>query len=132
MNFASFFLQGLKNTLRFNNGKNLSYKGPWVQVLNNTVVDEFYVGDFMAAEYTICVDAGNVDKEIIKCMVCAGPDQASLSVYARTSINSDLITLSATVDTSRVRLIASPIGSDNKKMIFSANYYYTINELTST
>lgn len=132
MNFASYFLQGLKNTLRFNNGRNLSYKGPWVQVLPNTVVDEFYVGDFMAAEYTICVDAGNVDKEIIKCMVCAGPDSAALSVYARTSINSDLITLSASVNTSKVTVTASPIGTENKKLIFSANYYYTINELTST
>lgn len=132
MNFASYFLQGLKNTLRFNNGGNLSYKGPWKQVLPDTVVDEFYVGDFMAAEYTICVDAGNVDKEIIKCMVCAGPDQAGLTIYARTSINADLITLTATVDTSKVTLLASPIGSENKKLIFSANYYYTINELTST
>jgi hypothetical protein len=132
VNFTSFFFNGLKNTLRFNNGKNLSYKGPWVQVLPNTIVDEFYVGDFMAAEYTICVDAGNIDKEIIKCLVVAGPDQASLTVYGRTSINSDLVTLSATVNTSRVSLIASPVGSGIKKLIFSANYYYTINELTST
>lgn len=132
MNFASYFLQGLKSTLRFNNGKNLSYKGPWVQVLPDTIVDEFYVGDFMAAEYTICVDAGNVDKELIKCMIVAGPDNAAITVYSRTSINSDLITLSASVNTSKVSLLASPIGAQNKKLIFSANYYYTINELTST
>jgi hypothetical protein len=132
MSLSEFFLNGLKSTLRFNNGKNLSYKGPWVQVLPDTVIDEFYVGDFMAAEYTICVDAGNIDKEIIKCLVVAGPDQASLTVYGRTSINSDLVTLSATVNTSRVSLIASPVGSEIKKLIFSANYYYTINELTST
>jgi hypothetical protein len=132
MNLTGFFLQGLKNTLRLNNGKNFSYKGPWVQVLPNTVVDEFYVGDFMAAEYTICVDAGNTDKEIIKCLVCAGPDDASVTVYGRTSINADLITLNATVNTSKVTLLASPIGAENKKLIFSATYYYTINELTST
>lgn len=132
MNFASYFLQGLKNTLRFNNGKNLSYKGPWVQVLPNTVVDEFYVGDFMAAEYTICVDAGNVDKEVIKCLICAGPEQASITVYARTTINADLITLTADVNSSRVRLIADPIGAGVKKLIYSANYYYTINDLIGT
>lgn len=132
MNFASYFLAGLKSTLRFNNGKNLSYKGPWVSVLPGTIIDEFYVGDFMAAEYTICVDAGNVDKEVIKAMVVAGPEEAAITIYARTSINSDLITLTATVDTSRVRLIASPIGLENKKLIFSSNYYYTINDLTST
>lgn len=132
MNFAQYFLTGLKGTLRFNNGKNLSYKGPWVSVLPNTVVDEFYLGDFMAAEYSIVVDAGNTDKEFIKCIVVAGPEEAALSIYARTSISDDLINLTATVDTSRVKLIASPIGTENKKIIFSANYYYTINELTST
>jgi hypothetical protein len=132
MSFTQYFLNGIKGTLRFNNGKNLSYKGPWVRVLPNTVIDEFYVGDFMAAEYTICVDAGNVDKEIIKCLVCAGPEQASLTIYGRTSINSDLITLTATVSTSRVTILASPIGDENKKLIFSANYYYTINDLQST
>lgn len=131
MNLAGFFLQGLKNTLRFNNGRNLSYKGPWVQVLSNTVLDEFFVGDFMAAEYTICVDAGNVDKEIIKCLVCAGPEEAALTIYARTSINTELITLSASVNASKVTLIANPVGAGIKKLIFSANYYYTINELES-
>lgn len=132
MNFTSFFLQGLKNTLRFNNGRNLSYKGPWVQILPDTVVDEFYVGDFMAAEYTICIDAGNVDKEIIKCLVCAGPEQASLTIYGRTSVNSELVTLTAEVNTSKVVLKADPILPGTIKLIFSANYYYAINELTST
>ena len=131
MNLAGFFLQGLKNTLRFNNGRNLSYKGPWVQVLSNTVVDELFVGDFMAAEYTSCVDAGNVDKEVIKCLVCAGPEEAALTIYARTSINAELITLTASVNASKVTLTANPVGVGIKKLIFSANYYYTINELTS-
>lgn len=131
MNFAQYFLTGLKGTLRFNNGKQLSYKGPWVSVLPDTVIDEFYVGDFMAAEYTICVDAGNVDKEVLKCLVVAGPDSAKLTIYGRTSIDQDLITLVATVNTSKVTLSASPIGEENKKLIFSANYYYTINELVS-
>jgi hypothetical protein len=132
MNFASYFLNGLKSTLRFNNGKNLSYKGPWVQVVPNTVVDEFYVGDFMAAEYTICVDAGNIEKEIIKCLVVAGLENAAITVYGRTSITDDLITLTASVNASKVSLFASPIGNENKKLIFSANYYYTINDLTSS
>ena len=131
MNFAQYFLNGLKGTLRFNNGKNLSYKGPWVQITENTILDEFYVGDFMSAEYTICVDAGNIKKEVLKCLVVAGPSNANLTVYARTGLIGDLITLSATVDASRVRLIASPIGQDIKKAFFSANYYYTINDLTS-
>lgn len=129
MSLSRYFLDGLKGTLRFNNGRNLSYKGPWVSVFPNTIVDEFYVGDFMAADYTICVDSTNTEKEIIKCLVVAGPQNASLTVYGRTSLNNDLIDLSASVNASKVSLIASPIGSGSKKMIFSANYYYSINEL---
>jgi methionine synthase II (cobalamin-independent) len=131
MNFTQYFLNGLKGTLRFNNGKNLSYKGPWIQVTENSIIDEFYVGDFMSAEYTICVDAGNIAKEVLKCLVVAGPSSANITVYARTSLNDDLVELTATVDASRVRLIASPIGNGIKKLFFSANYYYTVNELTS-
>ena len=131
MNFTQYFLNGLKGTLRFNNGKNLSYKGPWVQITEDTILDEFYVGDFMAAEYTICVDAGNIDKEVLKCLVVAGPSNANLTIYARTGLSADLINLSATIDSSRLRLTASPIGSGIKKVIFSANYYYTINDLSS-
>jgi hypothetical protein len=132
MNFAQYFLNGLKGTLRFNNGKNLSYKGPWVQVLPNTVIDEFYVGDFMAAEYTICVDGGNTKKEVLKCLVVAGPENANITVYGRTNLGVDMISMSASVDASRVILTASPVGHGVTKMFFSANYYYTINELTST
>lgn len=131
MEFKSYFLQGLQGTLRFNNGVNLSYKGPWVQIEPNTVIDEFYHGNFMAAEYTICVDGGNVDKEIIKCLVVAGPNSAKITVYGRTSLQDDMISLSASVNTSKVSIIASPVGSGLKKLIFSCNYYYTINELVS-
>jgi hypothetical protein len=144
LNFARFFLQGLKNTLRLQNGVNFSYKGPWVGVTENTVIDEWYVGDFMAAEYTIVVDVGNVRKEVIKCLVIAGPEQANLTIYGRTNLNENLIDLSATVNASKLSLIANPASSpdgstyDNStlllgsKLIFSANYYYTINELVQT
>jgi hypothetical protein len=132
MNFTRYFLDGLKGTLRFNNGKNLSYKGPWVQVLPGTKIDDFYVGDFMAAEYTICVDGGNTKKEVLKCLVVAGPESANITVYGRTNLGVDMIALSASVDASRVILTASPVGLGVIKMFFSANYYYTINELTST
>jgi hypothetical protein len=144
LNFARFFLQGLKNTLRLQNGVNFSYKGPWVGVTENTVIDEWYVGDFMAAEYTIVVDVGNVRKEVVKCLVIAGPEQANLTIYGRTNLNENLIDLSATVNASKLSLIANPASSpdgstyDNStlllgsKLIFSANYYHTINELVQT
>jgi hypothetical protein len=142
LNFARYFLQGLKNTLRVQNGVNFSYKGPWVTVISDTVLDEWYVGDFMAADYTIAVDVGNSRKEMIKCMVVAGPNQADLTVYGRTNTNENLIDISASVTASKVSLrvgpASSPDGStyDNSslligsKVIFSATYYHTINEIT--
>ena len=142
LNFARFFLQGLKNTLRVQNGVNFSYKGPWVTVISDTVLDEWYVGDFMAADYTMVVDVGNSRKEMIKCMVVAGPNQADLTVYGRTNTNENLIDISASVTASKVSLIVGPASSpdgstyDNSsllvgsKVIFSATYYHTINEIT--
>jgi len=142
LNFARYFLQGLKNTLRVQNGVNFSYKGPWVTVISDTVLDEWYVGDFMAADYTIAVDVGNSRKEMIKCMVVAGPNQADLTVYGRTNTNENLIDISATVTASKLSLIVGPASSpdgstyDNSsllvgsKVIFSATYYHTINEIT--
>lgn len=137
MNFANYFLRGLKGTLRLNNGVNLSYKGPWKIIEENTEVDQFYVGDFMAAEYTICVDNGNSHKEFMKCIIVAGPDAANITVLGRTSIGGDLIELSASVNDSHVSLVASPMLQEDSsiptpKLIFSATYYQTINELEPT
>lgn len=141
LNFAKFFLQGLKNTLRLQNGVNFSHKGPWILFTENAVLDEFYVGDFMAAEYTVIVDAGNTRKEMIKALVVAGPDQANVTVYGRTNTNENLIDLFVNITPSKVQLCirgaSSPTDStyDNStllvgaKVIFGATYYYTINEL---
>jgi hypothetical protein len=143
LNFAKFFLQGIKNTLRVQNGVNFAYKGPWVSVFPNTVVDEWYMGDFMAAEYTIVVDVGNFRKEIIKALVVAGPETANVTVYGRTNLGENLIDLAVAVNTSRVQLIINPANSATDstyddsaillgaKAIFSATYYHTINDLTS-
>lgn len=136
LNFSSFFAQGLRSTLRVLNGINFSYKGPWVQVYPDTVIDEWYVGEFCSAEYTISVDYGTFEREIIKCLVVAGPSVANVVIYGRSNLGNNLVDLTATVDNSRVTLIANPavtidgstlfIGS---KLIFSANYYYTSNEI---
>ena len=141
LNFANFFLQGIKNTLRLQNGVNFAFKGPWILFTENAVLDEFYVCDFMAAEYTIVVDAGNTRKETIKALVVAGPESAAVTVYGRTNLNENLIDLNAVVTASKctitIRGATSPTDStyDNStlltgaKVIFSANYYYTINDL---
>lgn len=130
MNFANFFYRGVKNTLRFKNGVNLAYKGPWVPVYTNTTIDSWHVGDFMAAEYTIAVDNGNVEKEIIKCLLVAGPETADLVTYGRTNLNNELINITASVNASKVTLTANPtVQGNGAKMIFSANYFYTSNQL---
>ena len=145
INFAKYFFQNVKNTLRIQNGVNFAYKGPWQAVSNSeTIIDEWYVGDFMAAEYTIVVDVGNTRKEMIKCLVVAGPENANLTIYGRTNLSENLIDITATVNSSKLRLIANPASSpdgstyDNStlllgsKLIFSATYYHTINDLAIT
>jgi hypothetical protein len=129
MNISDYFTKGLKKTLKFRNNANLSYKGQWTQLFDNTVIDEFFVGDFMAAEYTICVDAGSVDREIIKCLVVAGVETANITTYGRVNLGNNLINLSANVDSSKVSITASPIGLAGKKFYYTANYYYAIEQL---
>jgi hypothetical protein len=136
INFSSFFSQGLKNTLRVKNGSNLSYKGPWVLVYPDTVIDRWYVGDFQSAEYTIAVDLGNNERELIKCLLVAGPNNATVNVFGRSNLTNNLIDLQATVNSSYVSLIASPaiVGDSSSsvtgsKLIYSATYYYAVNSL---
>jgi hypothetical protein len=137
ISFASFFSKNVKNTLLLKNGTNIAYKGPWVLVYPDTVVDEWYVGDFMSAEYTISVDYGNTEKEIIKCLLVAGPNSAAVNVFGRSNLNNNLVDFTATVNASKVSLIVNPaINQDGSslfvgsKLIYSATYYHTLNDLT--
>ena len=130
MEFTDYFMNGLSGSLRLKNGVNFSYKGPWVQIEPNTVIDEWYHGEFMAAEYTICVDAGNVEKEIIKAVVIAGPSQDKINLFSRVTLNNELVSLTASVNSSKVSLIANPsVFVGTKRLIFSSVYYETINQL---
>ena len=134
INFSKYFSRGLHGTLRLINGTNLSFKGPWVQVYANTVVDEWYVGDFMSAEYTISVDYDTDRKEFIKAIVVAGPNNANVVITGRTNLGQNLVELTAQVNASKVQLIANPVTSGpttftGSKVIFSAIYHQTINEL---
>jgi hypothetical protein len=130
-NISKYITSGLKNTLKLLNGTNFSYKGPWVQVYDNTVLDQWYVGDFFGAEYTICVDHNTSQKEIIKCLVVSGPDTAGVTIYGRSNLGNPLITITASVDSSRVSVIVNPKSNTYRgsKIFFSANYYSTVNEL---
>jgi hypothetical protein len=142
MDFSRFFLRGAKGTLRLQNDIQFSYKGPWIPLSSaRTLVDEWYLGDFMSAEYTVSVDSGLTRKEIIKALVVAGPSSGRATVYGRTNLGENLIDLEVEVDNSRLRLYAvpaqSPDGStiDNSslflggKLIYSSTYYYTITDI---
>jgi hypothetical protein len=128
MNIANFFLKGLNKTLKLINGTNFSYAGPWVTIYPNTIIDSWYVGDFMSADYTIAVDLNSNSKEIIKCLVVASPQSATVTVYGRTASNGNLINLTASVNNSKVILTANPVTLP-AKLIFSANYYQTLNPI---
>ena len=130
MNFAKYFTRGLKSTLRLMNGVQFSYNGPWINVGTNTVIDEWFVGDFASADYTISVDYDTTRKEAIKCLVVASPNNAQLTVYGRTNTGTDLVNLTATVDAGRVYIKATKLNNLGGKLIFSVNYYKTINELS--
>ncbi len=133
--FSRIFSKFVNNTLVLNNGIQFAYKGPWVTVGTNTIIDSWFIGDFLGADYTIALDHGLQNKEMIKCCLVATKDSADLIVYGRTSIENNLVVLTASVDASRCYLIANPgVGLDgstvmtNSKLIFSANYYKTLNE----
>ena len=134
LDFAKFFRPGLKNTLRLQNGVNFSHKGPWVQLYPQTIVDEWYIGDFCAAEYSIVIDFGVEDKEIIKCIVVAGVEQANVTTYGRTNLGRNLVDITADVNASKVSIKLHPAISDDSaastgaKVIFNATYYHTLNE----
>jgi len=135
INFANYFLRGIKNTLRLKNGTNFSYKGPWVLLYPDMVLDEWYVGDFAAAEYTIVADYGDDDKEIIKCLVVAGPTTANIVTYGRTNLGRNLFEITADITVSKLTVRISPVAFEDStsslrsKVIFSANYYHTLNEI---
>jgi hypothetical protein len=108
-----------------------SYGRHWISIYTNTVIDEWFVGDFSSASYHITVEVDSNQKETMQVLVVARPDHASYTVFGRTSIQDDLITLSATVTSSKMKLTASTINPDyvGAKLVFTATYSKTITPL---
>ena len=130
MQIINFLQKGLRKTLKLANGIQFSYAGPWANVIETQAVDNWFVGDFMSADYTITIDRNTYDKEIVKCLVVASPDNAAVTIYGRTSLTNPLINIQVTVDNSQVRLWLTPLNG-SCKVIFSANYYQTINPIVT-
>ena len=102
MNFADYFIKGLKNTLKLKAGLNLSFKGQEINVPAATVIDTWAVGEFSSATYEIVAEYGQNDVERINATVSGRVNQASITVFGRTNVGKDLIQLSAVVDSSTV------------------------------
>lgn len=123
------FLRGPNNTFRLNHTYP-SFGRPWTRVYADTLIDSWFVGDFSSASYHITVEYDSNEKETLQVLVVARPEHASFTVYGRTSIQYELITLSATVTASKLNLNASALpGFEGAKVIFTATYGETINQL---
>ena len=121
-----FFSKGLKDSVLLTG--TISHNGPWKQAYTDTLIDRFHVADFSSAEYTISADFDKDNKEIIKVLVTASLDEASVIVYARNNLGTNLIDISATVNQSYVDIIVNPTtGKEGTKIIYTAQYYQNQN-----
>ena len=127
-NLSKFFNKGLKDSVLFLSNGAMSHNGPWKQVYTNTLLDRFHVGDFSSAEYTISVDYDKDNKEIVKVLVTASLDEASVIIYARNNLGTNLVDITATVNNSYVDITLNPAASkEGSKVIYTVQYYQNQN-----
>ena len=127
-NLSKFFIKGLKDSVLFQSNGAMSHNGPWKQVYTNTLLDRFHVSDFSSAEYTISVDYNKDKKEILKVLVTASLDEASIIIYAKNNLGTNLVNITATVNNSYVDIIANPTASnEGSKVIYTVQYYQNQN-----
>ena len=125
IDITRYLKRGLRGTLLFANNAHFSHGSSWQRVEGNLPLDRWYQGDFASAEYTISVELGRDKKEIIKCLLTASPNEASVVVYGRASTTTDLVNVTAQVTNSYVELVVSPKSDTEKgaKAAFSATYF---------
>lgn len=135
-NLKKYLTDGLKNTLLFKNNAGTSHSGPWKQVYANTVLDRWHLGDFSSVEYTVSADFDVNNKELVKILVTATKDSASVVIYARNSTVNEILDISATVNDSHVDVILNPvvnaelgINYTGAKVIYTAQYFHTLTPL---
>jgi hypothetical protein len=124
IDILKYFKRGLRGTILVNDS-HFSYGSQWTAIETSLAVDRWYAGDFACAEYTISIELGRDKKEIIKCLLTASPNEASVVVYGRASTTTDLVSVTAQVTNSYVELVLSPKTDAQKgcKASFSANYF---------
>ena len=130
-NIAKFISAGIQNSLLLKNNTGFSFNGPWKSVYQDSVMDRWHVGDFTSAEYTISVEYDSKNREIIKCLVVGGVDQAKINVYSRLATNKPIVDIDAVVNDSYVDVRISPKSDklQGVKMIFTAKYFHAQTQL---
>ena len=137
----NLFKPGKNKTIQLPDRTSFSFKGHWTGVqygtvidqFHETVIDQFHVGDFSSAIYMIVAEFDSNEKEVMQLSVVARPGEATASIFGRSSINQELITLSVTVDDSIVKIKADPKSSAyaGTKIQFHATYAQTIHQLSA-
>ena len=124
MDITKYFKKGLRGTILLANS-HFSYGSTWKAVETSLPLDKWYQGDFSSAEYTINIELGKDKKEIIKCLLTASPNEASVVVYGRAITTTDLVNVTAQVTNSFVELVLTPKTDATKgcKASFSATYF---------
>jgi|SRR6056300_346408 hypothetical protein len=127
-----YFTKGLKTSIQVKDNGSFSHNGPWKQVYTDTQIARWHSGEFSSAEFTISVDFSTTQKEIIKCIVCNSTDYASLVVIGRSNLGTNLVELSASVNSSYVDLSISPADAlyEGAKFIYTAQYFRNQNPVT--
>jgi hypothetical protein len=85
------------------------------------------VGNFASATYFLHAEADSNNKESMHVLVTARPEGAAYTIFGRTTLTSQIVTLSATVNDSYLILYATPnTGFAGAKVSFTATYAETI------
>lgn len=134
MNFSDFFIKGLRNTLKLRNGANFSFKGQEIRIPNPTIVDQWMAGEFATAAYEIVIERGVDHVEHVNLLVTARVNEVSVLSYGRLNLGKDLVKFTATSDSSKITLIATPYYEadgvtvlSNIKLTFKATYSERLN-----
>lgn len=130
---TNLFKKGRNNSIHLPDRGSFSFRGSWIGVHNNTVMDQWHVGEVSSANYMITVEYDSNQKETIQMNVIARPERAVYNVYGRATIHDELINLSVEVDRSLCKVIVNPTEASysGAKLIFHATYAETIHPLTS-
>lgn len=130
---TNLFTKGTNNSIHLPDRGNFSFRGSWIGVHNDTIMDQWHVGNISSANYMITVEYDSNQKETIQMNVIARPERATYNVYGRASLHDEIITLSVEVDRSICKVIVNPQDATyaGAKLIFHATYAETIHPLTS-